>query len=102
MRRALRILLRTLIVYAVVSLLGGVVLAELSLHLYHKQLRHERFFAERYARFGARIQPIEIRAADGAVLHAWYSVPANDNGRAIILLHGITDNREGVAGYGEM
>jgi uncharacterized protein len=29
-------------------------------------------------------------------------VPAHENGKAVILLHGISDNRLGVAGYGQM
>jgi len=33
-------------------------------------------------------------------LRAWYSVPAHENGRAVILLHGVGDNRAGVAGFG--
>jgi pimeloyl-ACP methyl ester carboxylesterase len=36
------------------------------------------------------------------LLRGWYSVPAHENGKAIILLHGISDNRLGVAGYGQM
>ena len=102
MRRVLRILLKTVIIYALLSIVAGLALAKLSLHLYRKPIRHQQLFAERYARFGARLEPVSIRAADGAVLRAWYAVPAHDNGRAVILLHGITDNREGVAGFGEM
>src|SRR5215471_18357961 len=101
MRRALRILLKLLVGYVVVSIFGGILLAELSLHLYRRPLRHEALIAARYSRFGALLEPVEIRAGDGAVLRAWYSVPAHDNGRAVILLHGVTDNREGVAGLGD-
>ena len=36
------------------------------------------------------------------VLKAWYIQPANDNGRDVVMLHGITDNREGVAGFAPM
>jgi pimeloyl-ACP methyl ester carboxylesterase len=35
-------------------------------------------------------------------LKAWYVQPRTFNGSAVILTHGITDNREGVAGYGKM
>jgi pimeloyl-ACP methyl ester carboxylesterase len=44
---------------------------------------------------------VVIQAADGVELHAWYSVPEHQNGQAVILLHGIGDNRGGVAGYGQ-
>src|SRR5215470_8990713 len=102
MRRFWQILLKTVIIYAVISVIAGIALAELSLHLYHKKLTHQHQFEQRFRPYGAHLQPLEIRAADGAVLRGWYSVPANDNGKAVILLHGITDNREGIAGFGEM
>jgi alpha-beta hydrolase superfamily lysophospholipase len=45
---------------------------------------------------------VELTAKDGAVLRAWYVAPAHPNGEGVILLHGMADNREGVAGYAEM
>jgi uncharacterized protein len=54
-----------------------------------------------YASFGSDLQPVAIHAADGAELHAGYSLPEHQNGKAVILLHGIGDNRGGVAGYGQ-
>ncbi len=54
----------------------------------------------------ARIRAIEFRNAelttpDGVVLHAWYMRPPNANGDAVILLHGVSDNRLGIYGYGK-
>ena len=43
-----------------------------------------------------------IEAADGATLKAWYVHPGKFNGKVVVLLHGITDNREGVAAYAEL
>lgn len=43
-----------------------------------------------------------ITARDGAQLQAWYIRPAHPNGGAVILLHGMADTREGVAGYAFM
>lgn len=43
-----------------------------------------------------------IKAADGAQLEAWYFQPVHPNGAAIILLHGMGDTRQGVAGYAYM
>ena len=35
-------------------------------------------------------------------MKAWFVEPRNTNGSAVILLHGVTDNREGVAGFAPM
>jgi uncharacterized protein len=101
MRRPLRIVLKAAGIYAAISVLVGIVLAELTLHPWHRPLKNQEQIVRMYAQYGATLQPIEIRAADGADLRAWYSVPAHENGKAIILLHGISDNRLGVTGYGQ-
>jgi hypothetical protein len=49
---------------------------------------------------GGDLQTI-AKTADGVVLQGWYIVPEHQNGQAVILLHGIGDNRGGVAGYGQ-
>jgi pimeloyl-ACP methyl ester carboxylesterase len=43
-----------------------------------------------------------MQARDGAVLRAWYVEPATPNGSSVILLHGLGDNRAGVAGYAKL
>ena len=53
-------------------------------------------------KYGAELENVSIQADDGAVLKAWYVQPQKFNGNAVVLLHGITDNREGVAGYGKI
>ena len=67
----------------------------------HRAALSQARIAARYAEYGAQLQPVSITAADSVELRAWYSVPAHDNGRAVILLHGIGDSRGGVAGYGQ-
>lgn len=49
---------------------------------------------------GAQLDEVAVTAADGAVLRAWHIRPAAPNGDTVILLHGVGDNRLGVAGYG--
>ena len=44
---------------------------------------------------------VEITAEDGAILRAWFMRPPETNGGAVILLHGVSDNRMGVYGYGK-
>jgi hypothetical protein len=49
--------------------------------------------------FGAILQDADVTAADGIMLRGWFARPANSNGAAVILLHGLADNREGMGGY---
>jgi uncharacterized protein len=53
-------------------------------------------------KYHAELQEASLQAADGVVLRAWYIHPQQFNGSAVILLHGITDNREGMAGYARL
>lgn len=90
-------------IYLLLSIAGGIVLAEASLRLRHRPLSH-RQEAESLVRseFQADLQEVGIRAADAVVLKGWYVHPHLFNGNAVVLTHGITDNREGVAGYAEL
>ena len=102
-RTARRVLLSACVVYLALSVLAGVIIADASLKLRHLPLRHQQAFAATvHDKFHAELQDASITAADGAVLKAWYVHPRDYNGNAVILLHGITDNREGVAGYGQL
>jgi uncharacterized protein len=55
-----------------------------------------------YAPMARSCRPSPFTLSDVAELHAWYRVPERENGKTVILLHGIGDNRGGVAGYGGM
>ena len=90
-------------VYLAVAAAGGVFLAEASLHLRHLPLRHREHIATiAREKYGAALEDVAIKAEDNVELKAWYVQPEDYNGRSVILLHGITDNREGVAGYGHI
>ena len=43
----------------------------------------------------------EVRATDGVTLKGWIVRPASENGRWVLLYHGVADNRTGVLGYAE-
>lgn len=89
--------------YAILSVVGGILLAELQLHPPRRPIRHRAEVAAAARQYhSATLQDVVIVAQDGITLKAWYAVPENDNGSAIILLHGVSDNREGVAGYGRI
>jgi len=95
-----RILIASAIVYLVFSVAGGITLAELQLHPWRRALTHGEEAANFVrARYGTELENIEITARDAVVLKAWYVRPQKANGRDILMLHGVADNREGVAGY---
>ena len=91
------------VAYLVLSVIAGIAIAEGSLHLRRLPLRHaHRFSAFVKEKYGAELKNVSIQADDGTVLKAGYVQPQKFNGSAVVLLHGITDNREGVAGYGKI
>lgn len=98
-----RSIISAVVAYVLLAAIGGIFLAEGSLHLRRLPLRHRQeiavFVRDRYQ---ADLQDVSITAADSIVLRGWYVHPKNFNGNSVILLHGITDNREGVAGYGKL
>jgi dipeptidyl aminopeptidase/acylaminoacyl peptidase len=103
MRRLIKPGLAVCGLYLLLSAIAGVVVGEGSLKLQRRPLLHrEEAAALARERYHAELQEVSIPAADGAVLRGWYIHPADFNGNSVILLHGITDNREGVAGYGKL
>ncbi|HYL92369.1 MAG TPA: alpha/beta fold hydrolase [Alphaproteobacteria bacterium] len=89
--------------YLFLAITGGVAVSEGSLKLQRRPLTHQAEFAARVSdRYQADLQDVSVVAADGAVLKGWYVRPRKFNGSTVVGLHGITDNREGVFGYGLM
>ncbi|HEY6249500.1 MAG TPA: alpha/beta fold hydrolase [Candidatus Angelobacter sp.] len=103
LRKILKIALALCAIYLSLSVIGGIVVAESSLRLQHRPLTHRQEAAARVRQeFQAELQDVRITAADSIVLKAWYVHPQIFNGSTVVLMHGITDNREGVAGYAEL
>ncbi len=89
--------------YLVFSVIGGIALTELTLHARHRPVTHVAFARQTVAtEFHADLQDVSITAADGVLLKAWFVEPEHANGSAVLLLHGVTDNREGVGGYARL
>jgi len=80
------------VLFAVFSVVGGVILAEAQVHLHRRAVPATP----------GNLQDVEIRTADGLTLRAWFGRPQHSNGRAVILLHGVVDNRAGMLGYGQL
>ena len=95
-----RIVMASAIAYLVFSIAGGITLAELQLHPWRRALTHGEEAASFVpARYGTELENVQIPARDGVVLKAWFVRPQESNGRDILMLHGVADNREGVAGF---
>ena len=97
---------RTLVaigVLAVCALLaisvGGIILAEEAIHPARLPLRHALIARAGAARVGGTLDDVGIVAADGAQLRGWFVRPRAFNGSVVVLLHGVSDNREGAAGF---
>ena len=102
-QRIFKILLIVCSLYVVLSAVAGVVIVEASLRLQHRPITHrEQAMTIVRKEFQAELQDVSITAADAVVLKGWYVHPHSFNGSAVVLTHGITDNREGIAGYAEL
>jgi dipeptidyl aminopeptidase/acylaminoacyl peptidase len=89
--------------YFVLTIVAGAIVGEASVHLWHRPIAHRvEASAIVRKRYKVDLQDVAIAAGDGASLKGWYVRPRDFNGSAVILLHGITDNREGVIGYGRI
>lgn len=86
------------IVYAVASVLLGVVLGEVALHPPRQMVTSgaEPRARERVGRVGAQLEDVTLTTADGVTLRAWFFTPREGdwNGHSVLTLHGVTDNRE--------
>jgi len=90
-------------IYAVLCVAAGITLAEFSVHLPKRTLVTASAQRQRiWRQFHAPVHDVSLTAADGATMRAWFIQPNNPNGKAVILLHGITDNRTGIAGFGDI
>ncbi|MGB8011075.1 MAG: alpha/beta fold hydrolase [Terriglobales bacterium] len=81
---------------------GGVGLGWIALHPYSHPVTpgEERNARAAAQQDGVEFRDVELTAPDGAVLRAWFMRPPDPNGDAVILLHGVSDNRMGTYGYG--
>ena len=96
-----RIWAAALIGLAAASTAIPVVIAEGALHIRNRPTAAP-FAAERLARiYEATWHPVSITAADGVRLAAWFFVPAEHNGGAVLLLHGVGDTRLGMTSHAE-
>ena len=97
-----RLLLSAGICYAIASVILAVGLGELAFHPLRVPLDARTSTEAIATRFGAALEDASVTASDGARLQAWYASPAKSNGNAVIFIHGIGDNRQGMMGFAEL
>lgn len=100
--RAWRVIRTVAICYGLLCAILAVFLGELAFRPQRMPLRARQSAKAIAASFGADLQDVSIRARDAAQLRGWYASPASANGDAVILLHGVGDNREGMRGFAEL
>lgn len=100
--RVQRIIRTVAICYALLCTILAVFLGELAFRPQRIPLKEQRSAKAIAARFGADLQDVSLNARDGVQLRGWFASPSNANGDAVILLHGVGDNREGMGGFAEL
>ncbi len=91
-------------IWLLLCLVIGIVAGEWALHPWRRALGPEdEALAQAIAqRNHASLNDVSIAAADGVRLRGWSLRPIASNGNAVILLHGVGDNRMGMLGYADL
>lgn len=88
--------------YLTCCLVLGICFAEVSFRPPRLPVTDRQLFQTKTARFGAELQDVTMTASDGIVLRGWFAQPSTHNGNAVILLHGLGQNRQQMIGYAEL
>ena len=82
----------------------GVVATQWALHPWRRALQpqDEALAQAIAARKDAVLAEVSVTASDGTTLRGWSIRPTHGNGDAVILLHGVADNRMGMIGYADL
>jgi hypothetical protein len=102
--RRFRVLLVIVVLYLVCCTIGGIYLADASLHPGRRVLTPEdvAMFQSVLRSVHADLRDVAINTSDQVVLRGWLVRPARSNGDAVVVLHGLGDNRIGMTGYAQM
>ncbi len=89
--------------YLAGTLFGGIGLGWIALHPSRRTLTAQDEYNAEAAAHAERngFQNVQIVTSDGATLHGWFIRSTQANGSVVILLHGVSDNRLGMYGYGD-
>jgi uncharacterized protein len=102
--RLFLISLLVVLAYLLSCSVAGVFVAEATLHPGRRLLpaSDTREAHEMARRQQSEVEEATVVAADGARLKAWSFHSLSGNGNAVLLLHGLSDNRMGMIGYAEL
>lgn len=101
--RRFRYVLLVLILYLTFCTVAGIYLADGTLHPARRPLTDDEISAaQQSARaLDAQLTDSSVTTPDRVTLRAWTIRPQHPNGDAVILLHGLGDNRLGMTGYAQ-
>jgi hypothetical protein len=93
-----------LFLYFVFCTIAGVFIADAALHPARRPITKGEVNAARESahEVDAALEDASITAPGGAMLRAWLVRPHHGNGDAVILLHGVANNRVGMTGYAQL
>jgi uncharacterized protein len=101
--RRFRFLLVVVVLYFVGCTVGGIYLADGSLHPGRRALTPEDITRQSMMdSVHADLRDVDVAAADQVILRGWLLRPARPNGDAALVLHGLGDNRIGMTGYSQL
>jgi len=104
MRTTVQFIISSAVIFAILAVGAGIFLAEGALHPGRRRLSaadHSRGL-QIAAQGNAAFDEVEIAAADGIRLRGWNMRSLQNNGDAVILFHGLSDNRIGTIGCAEL
>jgi len=92
------------LLYMTLCAMGGVFLADGTLHPARRTLTDEEgaIFKTIVRSMRAELREVSITTPNQVILRGWLLRPAAGNGNAAILLHGLGDNRLGMTGYAQL
>jgi hypothetical protein len=102
MRRLFRVWVSLFGVYALVCIAAAIFLADSTVSPYHRALPANSESNIIQTALNSHLADVQISTFDNATLRGWYIQSQHSNGDAVILLHGLGDNRLGMQGYAEM
>lgn len=104
MRRWLRFLIWMVSIYLVLCAAAALFLAHVTLHPYRRPIlaQEKTEIQHAAASLNAQLTDANIEGQNHAELRAWYIQSRPSNGDAVILLHGLGDNRLGMIGYAQL
>ena len=102
--RRTRHLLLAFLIYLTACTAAGIYVADGTLHPGHRPLTNEdtAVVHNSFRELNANLADVSMTTPDGVPLSAWLINPQLTNGSAVILLHGLGDNRLGMMGYARL